>query len=68
MTSQVLSQAINKLDAALVAQNSALSERVGTILNDIAHIERQLWKKGDSVQHLMALQDLIAKARTLVGG
>lgn len=68
MTSQVLSTAITKLDDYLADQNNALSPRVGKILNDLSHIERQLWKKGDSVQHLMNLEDLISKARAVVGG
>lgn len=68
MTSQVLSKAIDKLDDYLDAQNNALSPRVGKILNDLSHIERQLWKRGDGVQHLMHVEDLIAKARVAVGG
>lgn len=68
MTSQVLSKAIDKLDDYLDQQNNALSPRVGKILNDLSHIERQLWKRGDAVQHLMHVEDLIAKARVAVGG
>lgn len=68
MTSQVLSKAIDKLDDYLDKQNNALSPRVGSILNDLSFIERTLWKKGASVQHLMHIEDLIAKAKVACGG
>jgi hypothetical protein len=67
MTSQVLDRAIDKLDAVLAVPNSTISQRVSRVLNDIAAIERVMWKKGDSTQHLMHVEDLISKARIAVG-
>ena len=67
MTSNVLGKAIKQIDDYLDKQNNALSPRVASILNDMTEIERMLWKKGDNVQHLMNLEDLIKKARTVVG-
>lgn len=67
MSSQELARAIDHLDDYLDKQNNALSPRVAKILNDMAEIERQLWKKGDRVQHLMHIEDLIGKAKAALG-
>lgn len=66
MTSQVLGHAIDKIDQLLDGRQG-LSARVARILNDLNTIERLLVKKGDSVQHLMHLEDLIIKAKTVIG-
>lgn len=66
MTSQVLGHAIDKIDQ-LLDSRQGLSARVARILNDLNTIERLLVKKGDSVQHLMHLEDLITKAKTVIG-